>query len=132
MSMRAIAIVRIAVACSDRGPELLFESIKEGIEMSLLKKIIATICPDNAQPLIVQLAPATPGADCFTAEATLGGCRFSEEENPTRQRRYYVKTGRYVDSEEEMAAAQSATAEAVIFDKSPVDLKSLFPKLSLR
>jgi hypothetical protein len=100
--------------------------------MSLLKKIVAAICPDNAQPLIVQLAPATPGLDCFAAEAALESRRFSEEDNPTKQRRYYVKTGRYVDSEEERAAAQIATAEAVIFDKAPVDLKSLFPKLSLR
>ncbi len=100
--------------------------------MSLLRKIIATICPDNAQPLIVQLAPAAPGPDCFAAETVLASRRFSEEENPTRQRRYYVKTGRYVDLEEELAPSPTATAEAVIFDKPAVDLKSLFPKLSLR
>jgi hypothetical protein len=39
---------------------------------------------------------------------------------------------RYVDYEEEVSMSQSASAQAVIFDKTPTDLKSLFPKLSLR
>ena len=100
--------------------------------MSLLRKLIATICPENSQSLMVQFATATPGPDCFPADTTLVSQRFSEEENPTKQRRYYVKTGRYVDFEEEVSAAETASPEAVIFDRPPTDLKSLFPKLSLR
>ena len=57
---------------------------------------------------------------------------LEEDDNPTKQRRYYVKTGRYVDYEEEVLASRSASAQEVIFDKIPTDLKSLFPKLSLR
>jgi hypothetical protein len=43
-----------------------------------------------------------------------------------------LRSGRYVDNEEEILASRSAGAEKVILDKPPADLKSIFPKLSLR
>jgi hypothetical protein len=76
-----------------------------------------------------------PAVQCLTTEPGLISGRAGEKEkddNPTKQRRYFVKTGRYVDNEEEILASRSAGAEKVILDKPPADLKSIFPKLSLR
>ena len=104
--------------------------------MSLLRKIISTICSDHAHQAIEGFAPAISAENCLTAELALIDRPADELEvndNPTKQRRYYVKTGRYVDHEEEVLASRSASAQEVImFDKTPTDLKSLFPKLSLR
>jgi hypothetical protein len=103
--------------------------------MSLLGKIIATFRSDHAQQVIEESAPAMLAANCLTAELALVDrplSKLEEDHNPTKQRRYYVKTGLYVDHEEEVLASRSASAEAVIFDRTPSDLKSLFPKLSLR
>jgi hypothetical protein len=56
-----------------------------------------------------------------------------EDENSTPQRRYFVKNGQWVDNEEERArAAADDTQEELRIEKRPVDLKTLFPKLSLR
>jgi hypothetical protein len=108
--------------------------------MSLLRKIISTIRSERAPQAIEETTPAMSAANCLTAEVALevvlidrpAGER-EEDDNPTKQRRYYVKTGRYVDHEEEVLASRSASAQEVIrFDKTPTDLKSLFPKLSLR
>jgi hypothetical protein len=54
----------------------------------------------------------------------------AEDENSTKQRRYFVKERVFVDHENE----KPITGEAVkgIPDKRPVDLKTLLPKLSLR
>lgn len=104
--------------------------------MSLLRKIISTICSDPAQKAIEGLPPAISAENCLTAEVALidrPAGELEEDDNPTKQRRYYVKTGQYVDHEEEVLASRSASAQEVItFDKPPTDLKSLFPKLSLR
>jgi hypothetical protein len=104
--------------------------------MSLLRKIISTICSDQAQQAIEGFAPAMSAANCLATEVALvdqSVGELEEDDNPTKQRRYYVKTGRYVDHEEEVLGARSASAqEVIIFDKTPTDLKSLFPKLSLR
>ena len=103
--------------------------------MSLLRKIISTICSDHAQHAIEGFAPAMSAENCLMAEVALidrPAGKLEEDDNPTKQRRYYVKTGRYVDHEEEVLASRSATAQEVMFDKTPTDLKSLFPKLSLR
>jgi hypothetical protein len=106
--------------------------------MSLLRKIISTIHTDHVQQAIEEFPPAMPAANCLMAEVALVDRsvgeveELEEDDNPTKQRRYYVKTGRYVDYEEEDSMSQSASAQAVIFDKTPTDLKSLFPKLSLR
>ena len=103
--------------------------------MSLLSKIISTIRLGHAQQAIEQFPPAMPAAHCLTAEVALVARsvgELEEDDNPTKQRRYYVKTGRYVDHEEEVLASRSASAREVIFDKTPSDLKSLFPRLSLR
>jgi hypothetical protein len=105
--------------------------------MSLLRKIISTIRSDHAQQAIEEFPPAMPAVNHLTAEVALvnrplGGLEVEDDDNPTKQRRYYAKTGRYVDYEEEVSMSQSTSAQAVIFDKTPTDLKSLFPKLSLR
>jgi hypothetical protein len=103
--------------------------------MSLLRKIISTVRLDHTQQAIEEFPPAMPAANCLTAEMALVDRpvgELEEDDNPTKQRRYYVKTGRYVDHEEQVLASRSATAQDVIFDKAPTDLKSLFPKLSLR
>ena len=104
--------------------------------MSLLRKIISTIRSERAPQAIEESTPAMSAANCLAAEVALmdrPAGETEEDNNPTKQRRYYVKTGRYVDHEEEVLASRSASAQEVIrFDKTPTDLKSLFPKLSLR
>ena len=104
--------------------------------MSLLRKIISTIRSGHAQQAIEEFTPAMSPANCLTAEVALidrPACVLEEDDHSTKQRRYYVKTGRYVDHEEELLESRSASAqEVIIFDKTPTDLKSLFPKLSLR
>jgi hypothetical protein len=104
--------------------------------MSLLRKIISAICSDQAQQAIEGFAPAMSVENCLAAEVALidrPAGELEEDDNPRKQRRYYVKTGRYVDHEEEVLGSRSASAqEVIIFDKAPTDLKSLFPKLSLR
>jgi hypothetical protein len=104
--------------------------------MSLLRKIINIIRSEHAQQPIKEFAPAMPAADCDRAEVALinrpAGELEEEDDNPTKQRRYYVKTGRYVDHEEVVASRSESVQEVIIFDKTPTDLKSLFPKLSLR
>jgi hypothetical protein len=54
----------------------------------------------------------------------------AEDGNPTKQRRYFVKEGVFVDQEDEKPITRAG--ETVIADRRPVDLKTLFPKLSLR
>ena len=103
--------------------------------MSLLRKIISTIRSEHAQQARRGSAPAMPAANCVTAEVALinrPAGELEEDDNPTKQRRYYVKTGRYVDHEEVVASPSESAQEMIIFDKTPTDLKSLFPKLSLR
>lgn len=103
--------------------------------MSLLSKIIGTFRSGQPREAMNESTPAVSTENCLTAETAVlddPAAEPEEDDNPTRQRRYYVKTGRYVDNEEEVAASRCATAEAVIFDRPPSDLKSLFPKLSLR
>ena len=103
--------------------------------MSLLRKIISAIRSDHAQQAIKEFAPAMPAANCVRAEVSLinrSAGEPGEDDNPTKQRRYYVKTGRYVDHEEVLASRSESAQEVITFDKSPTDLKSLFPKLSLR
>jgi len=103
--------------------------------MSLLRKIIATIRSGHVHQATEDLLFAMPAANRLTAEAATIDrpvAEPEEDDNPTGQRRYYVKTGRYVDYEEEVST-QAASAQAVVrFDKTPADLKSLFPRLSLR
>ena len=102
--------------------------------MSLLRKIISTISSDHAQQATAEFPPAMPAANCLATEVALVDRplgELEEDDNPTKQRRYYVKTGRYVDYEE-VLVSRSVSAQEVIFDKTPTDLKSLFPKLSLR
>jgi hypothetical protein len=80
-----------------------------------------------------ELVGATP-PQSFTAEPALANGADHEDENSTRQRRYFVKTGKWVGNEDEILAAQNGSngSEEVILDRHPVDLRTLFPKLSLR
>jgi hypothetical protein len=66
-----------------------------------------------------------------TAEAALADGDAGEDENSTHQRRYFVKSAKWVDNEEERVAAAAGDTQEIIIDKRPVDLKTLFPKLSL-
>ena len=68
----------------------------------------------------------------LTAEPALADGDAEEDDSSTHQRRYFVKNGKWVDNEEERAAAAAGDTEEIIIDKRPVDLKTLFPKLSLR
>ena len=103
--------------------------------MSLLRKIIETIRSGNAQQEIQKiddLIPVAAAANCLMSETALVDSEPESDEKRPRQRRYCVKTGSYVDNEEE-TSTRAANAQAVVrFDKTPADLKSLFPKLSLR
>ncbi|MFZ1122136.1 MAG: hypothetical protein WB999_12585 [Candidatus Binataceae bacterium] len=67
-----------------------------------------------------------------TAEPALAVGVAQEDENSTHQRRYFVKKGKWVDNEEERARAGAVDSAEEIIDRRPVDLKTLFPKLSLR
>jgi hypothetical protein len=53
-------------------------------------------------------------------------------ENPTKQRRYFVKEGVFLDHEDEKPITCVGEVVKGISDRLPVDLKTLFPKLSLR
>ena len=80
-----------------------------------------------------ELVGATPVPQSFTAEPAVANGADHEDGNPTKQRRYFAKTGKWVDNEEELAAQNESNGpEEVIFDRRPVDLRTLFPKLSLR
>jgi hypothetical protein len=80
-----------------------------------------------------ELVGATPTPQSFTAEPAVANGADHEDGNPTKQRRYFAKTGKWVDNEEELAARNGANgSEEVIFDRRPIDLRTLFPKLSLR
>jgi hypothetical protein len=80
-----------------------------------------------------------PTFQSFTAERALAnGANHADEDdhehgNP-KQRRYFAKTGVYVDNEDELLRGRNASngSEEVIPDKRPMDLKTLFPRLSLR
>jgi hypothetical protein len=102
--------------------------------MSWLTKIVSKIGKQNLEPSVEEVIDAMPTARCMTAEPTAppAGVTDQEEENPTKQRRYFVKTGVYVDSEAEVAATNSTADTEAIPARQVSDLKTLFPKLSLR
>jgi hypothetical protein len=66
-----------------------------------------------------------------TAEPALADGDAEEDENSTHQRRYFVKSAKWVDNEEERSRALAVDTAEEIIDKRPIDLKTLFPKLSL-
>ena len=102
--------------------------------MSLLRKIIETIRSGNAQQEIQKddLIPVAAAANCLMSETALVDSESESDDKRSRQRRYYVKTGSYVDYEEEVSTRAASAQMVVRFDKTSADLKSLFPKLSLR
>ena len=67
----------------------------------------------------------------LTAEPDLAVGDAEEDDSSTHQRRYFVKSAKWVDNEEERVAAAAGDTQEIIIDKRPVDLKTLFPKLSL-
>lgn len=106
--------------------------------MSWLSKIFPSNSARNTEKMANETADAMPTTQCSTAEPASASASASEpdadgaEENPFKQRRYFVKRGLYVENEEERAAAKMIESEEEITDRRPVDLKTLFPKLSLR
>jgi hypothetical protein len=102
--------------------------------MSWLTKMVSKIGKQNLEQSAEEVIDAMPAAKCMTAEpvASAAGVTDQKEENPTKQRRYFVKTGVYMDNEAEVAAKNSAADTEVIPDRQAADLKTLFPKLSLR
>ena len=107
--------------------------------MSWLKKIVSTIGGQSVEKTTDALLEAMPTAECLTvapapvAQAPSQPDSETADEGPgTKQRRYFVKKGLFVDNEEERAAAHKVEASEEIPDRHPVDLKTLFPKLSLR
>ena len=101
--------------------------------MAWLSKILSTINSDRAEQATEQVAALMSAGQSLTAEPeVVDGSGGKKNDQRMTQRRYFVKSGLYVDNEEEILAAQSAVVEREIVDKAPVDLKSLFPKLSLR
>jgi hypothetical protein len=98
--------------------------------MSWLKKIVSKICAQSEQ-VAEEVLNAMPAAQCPTAES-VATVSAPAAENPTKQRRYFVKRGLFVDHEDEVAAARAVESKEEILDRRPVDLKTLFPKLSLR
>ena len=108
--------------------------------MSWLKKIVSSFSGQNVEKTADALLEAMPTMECAAAApAPVAQMPSQTDGEPTdegastRQRRYFVKKGLYVDNEEEQAAARKAVeACAEIPDQHPVDLKTLFPKLSLR
>ena len=105
--------------------------------MSWLKKFVSAISTRGEQ-MAEEAVDAMPTTQCLTAapEPVVPAndpAAEAEDENPIKQRRYFVKKGLYVDNEEERAAAARAVeSKDEIADRPPVDLKTLFPKLSLR
>jgi hypothetical protein len=100
--------------------------------MCWLQKLVSSILSGGVEETIDEIVGAMPVSQCFTAEPALANGVSQEDENPTKQRRYFVKTGKWVDHEHEELASRSSAGDEVILDRPPVDLKTLFPKLSLR
>jgi hypothetical protein len=130
--------------------------------MSWLKKIASKITMHSAEQAVEDVMNAVPTVQCLTAEPApaIPAAQQTEKpgprryfikadilsgaiappsakaepvsENSTHQRRYFSKNGQWIDNEEERANAGKVDTQEIIIDKRPVDLKTLFPRLSLR
>lgn len=129
--------------------------------MSLLRKIVSTICSGRAEQMAEEVIGAMPTAACLTAEpasadqpaaldveSSKGPRRYYVKPKPASadelaandnrkqeaQRRYFVKTGRYYDPAEKAPEPRPtrATEAEEILEGGPIGLKAIFPKLSLR
>jgi hypothetical protein len=100
--------------------------------VSWLRKIISTIRSDRAEPVVEEGMGVLLNTQCLTTEPSLAIEPAAEDENPSGQRRYFVKRGLFYDPADKVAQSRSAEAVEEIPDKRPLDLKTLFPKLSLR
>jgi hypothetical protein len=100
--------------------------------MSWLRKIVSTVCSSHVEQVVEEVVDAIPTAQCATAEPALASEPDGEDENASGQRRYFVKRGLFFDPADQVAKSQSAKSSEEIPDKRPIDLKTLFPKLSLR
>lgn len=99
--------------------------------MSWLRKIVSTIRSDQAEQALDKVTKPAPASPSLVTESASASEPIAEENsNPTGPRRYFVKRGVFVDHENEAPA--TAGAEEEIPDQPPVDLRSIFPKLSLR
>ncbi len=116
------------------------DDIPEETAVSWLKKIIGKFNAEEAERAAKDLINAMPAAACVTARASTAAPARPEAEpeevdpdNPFKQRRYFVKQGRFVDYEEQSPRASAPGDESEeIRDRPPVDLKTVFPRLSLR
>ena len=104
--------------------------------MSWLKKIIGKLNAQEAEQTAGKIINAMPTAACLTAPAPTVPAPETEEvdpDNPFKQRRYFVKQGRFVDYQDQSSKASAPGDEAQeIQDRPPVELKTVFPRLSLR
>ncbi len=104
--------------------------------MSWLKKLIGKFNAQEAEQGVEKVINAMPTAACLTASAPTVSASEPEEvdpDNPFKQRRYFVKQGRFVDYQDQNSKASGPGDEAEeIHDRPPVDLKTMFPRLSLR
>src|SRR5690242_18999553 len=83
---------------------------------------------EQAQEVVVTAMPSFQCAVAVNEEPeSEDNADADSNDNTSRQRRYFVKTGTYVDIEEERAAARTTdTSVEEIRDRHPVDLKTLF------
>jgi hypothetical protein len=105
--------------------------------MSWLSKLFSKSTVTELEQMAKEVVEEMPSAQCaavaLDSVADDHDTAAEQDENPTKQRRYFVKTGTYVDHEEEAARARAAnSSDEETPDRRPVDLKTLFPKLSLR
>ena len=104
--------------------------------MSWLKKIIGKFNPQGAEQAAEKLIDAMPATGCMTAQASTPIAAEPDEvddDNPFKQRRYFVKQGRFVDYQDQNSKASGPGDESDdILDRPPTDLKTMFPRLSLR
>ena len=105
--------------------------------MSWLSKLFSKNTVTELEQMAKETVEEMPSAHCAVAAADPVAddhkAAVEQDENPTKQRRYFVKTGTYVDHAEEAAKARAANnTDEETPDTHPVDLKTLFPKLSLR
>ena len=104
--------------------------------MSWLKKIIGKLNIQEVEQAAEKLIDAIPATACMTAQVSTPIAAEPDEvdpDNPFKQRRYFVKQGRFVDYAEQASKASAPGDEAQeIHDRPPTNLKTMFPRLSLR
>jgi hypothetical protein len=107
--------------------------------MSWLRKLVSKTSAQGAEQVAEKVLNGMPTAQCITAEPVAAAASepaaYAQDENPIKQRRYFVKQGLLVDHadhEDELAAGRAVESADEVVDKRAIDLKTLFPKISLR